>query len=59
MFKGIDPRTGKALTDEQIIPIRKHFKRRKVLRMTSYDYIFKNEVITGICLLDQLIDDCH
>lgn len=57
LFKGLDPRTEKALNDKQIMLIRKHLKRTKVLGLTQYDYIFKNEVLTGICLLDQLIDD--
>lgn len=56
LFKGVDPRTKNLLTEDQIILIRKHLKRRKKLGLTPFDYIFQNEVLTGICLLDQPID---
>ena len=57
LFNRVDPRTLKVLTDEQVVLVGKHLKRRKKLGLTVYDYIFQYEVLTGICLLDQPIDD--
>ncbi|MCC2626085.1 MAG: hypothetical protein K0R14_1958 [Burkholderiales bacterium] len=56
LLKGVDPRTCNPLTEEQITLIRKHLKRRKSLGLTQYDYIFQHEVLTGVCLLEQVID---
>ena len=57
LFNLVDPRTNKALINEQITLIGKHLKHGKKLRLTPFDYIFQNEVLTGICLLEQLIAD--
>jgi len=44
------------LTQEQLELISKHLQRRKKQRLSSFDYIYQNEVQTGICLLDQPIE---
>ena len=54
----LDPRTKEPLTEEQMVLINKHLKyRRKSLHLSITDYISKHEVSTGVCLLDQPIDD--
>lgn len=53
MFEKIDPRTKEPLTKEQINLLRKHFQLRDKRRMSHTDYIHQEEVLTGICLLEQ------
>lgn len=53
MFEKIDPRTKEPLTKEQISLLRKHLQIRDKRRMSHTDYIHQEEVLTGICLLDQ------
>ncbi|MDD3266179.1 MAG: phage replisome organizer N-terminal domain-containing protein [Burkholderiales bacterium] len=49
----VDPRTGTALTDSQKSLFNAHFLRCKSMSISITDYIYRNEVMTGICLLDQ------
>ena len=53
MFEKVDPRTKEPLTKEQISLLRKHFQIRDKRRMSHTDYIHQEEVLTGICLLEQ------
>ncbi len=55
MFEKIDPRTKEPLTKEQINLLRKHFQIRDKLRLSHTDYIHQEEVLTGICLLEQSV----
>ena len=55
VFHRLDPRTKEPLTTEQLGLLRKHFQRREKLRLSFTDFIFQEEVMTGICLLEQPI----
>lgn len=48
-----DPRTGLPLTNEQKHIFKSHFDMVKFKRLSITEYIYQNEVLTGICLLDQ------
>lgn len=55
MFDKVDPRTKEPLTKEQISLLRKHFQICDRQRMSHTDYIHQEEVMTGVCLLEQPI----
>ncbi len=52
----IDPRTGLPLTNEQKHIFKSHFDMVKSKRLSITEYIYQNEVLTGVCLLDQPLD---
>lgn len=49
----VDPRTKEALSTEQKNLFKLHLMRCKVKHLSIADYIFQNEVLTSVCLLDQ------
>lgn len=51
----VDPRTKVALTPEQRSIIKKHIANAHKMRVSLTDYIYKEEIMTGVCLLDQPI----
>ena len=52
----VDPRTGAALTDSQKSLFKAHYQQCKSMAISITDYIYRYEVLTGICLLDQPLD---
>lgn len=52
----VDPRTNEALSSEQKNLFKLHLIRCKAKHLSVADYIFQNEVLTGVCLLDQPLD---
>ena len=55
----VDPRTNEALSTEQKHLFKLHLMRCKVKHLSIADYIFQNEVLTGVCLLDQPLDSAE
>ena len=55
MREMVDPRTGVALTNSQKQLFKLHFAEAKAKRISITEYIYRNEVLTGVCLLDQLL----
>lgn len=53
----IDPRTKLPMTLEQKNVFKTHLDYIKSKRIGITEYIFQNEVLTGVCLLEQSIDD--
>lgn len=53
----VDPRTGIALTGSQKLIFKAHYQRCKTMPISITDYIYRNEVLTGVCLLDQVLSD--
>ncbi len=53
----VDPRTGLALTDSQKLIFKMHYLRCKTMPISITDYIYRNEVLTGVCLLEQVLTD--
>ena len=51
----IDPRTKEPLSKDQIIIFIKHLKQMEKQHVSITDYIYQNEVMTGVCLLEQLL----
>jgi hypothetical protein len=56
MREMVDPRTGVALTNSQKQLFKLHFAEAKAKRISITEYIYRNEVLTGVCLLDQPLD---
>ncbi len=56
MREMIDPRTEAALTNSQKQLFKLHFAEAKVKRISITEYIYRHEVLTGVCLLDQPLD---
>ena len=54
-----DPRTGVALSPEQQSVFKKHIEFAKVKHISMTEYIYQHEVLTGICLLDQPLDEAR
>ncbi len=52
----VDPRTGAPLTDSQKSLFKAHYQQCKSMAISITDYIYRYEVLTGICLLDQPLD---
>ena len=50
----IDPRTKNALTSDQRLVLRQHFDNTRKLHVSFTDYVYKEEVMTGRCLLDAM-----
>ncbi len=53
----VDPRTKQALTNEQKRIFKAHYDYAKSKHIGITEYIFQNEVLSGVCLLEQIIDD--
>ena len=51
----IDPRTKYALTPEQRSIIKEHYAKAQKLHVSFTDYILREEVSTGKCLLDVMV----
>ncbi len=57
MREMVDPRTKQALTNEQKRIFKTHYDYAKSKHIGITEYIFQNEVLSGVCLLEQIIDD--
>lgn len=55
MFQKLDPRTNKPLTGEQLQLVKEHFQESKKQHKSFTDYVYQEEILTGICLLEQAI----
>ena len=53
MFQKLDPRTNMPLTEEQLQLVRQHFQQSKKQHKSFTDYVYQEEVLTSICLLEQ------
>lgn len=57
MREMVDPRTKLPLTEDQKRVFKAHLDYAKSKRTGLTEYLFQNEVLTGVCLLDQVLDD--
>ena len=53
MFEKLDPRTRSPLTDTQIKLLKRRFQQNRKPGLTFTDYVYQDEVLTGISLLEQ------
>lgn len=53
MFQNLDPRTNTPLTEEQLNVVKRHFQQSKKQHQSFTDYVYQEEVLTGISLLEQ------
>lgn len=53
----IDPRTGLVLTAEQIELLKAHFSQKNRLNISIYEYIYQEEVLKNVSILEQSLND--
>lgn len=54
---GIDPRTRLVLTADQIKLLKAHFSKENKLNISIYEYIYREEVLKNLSILEQSIND--